>query len=138
MLGFEGLLVLATGAMLVSSGHWAIFLGAALMAGFCHGANFAIYPTTLARLYGPELLGTTYPWVMVAQGISSVAPLVGGAMWAATGGFQAALGVSAGVAVLGLGLSAWLGHAQQLAPQSPLRIVQPLSASEKPDVESAK
>lgn len=135
MLAFQAVLVVTAAASVFSGGNWAVFLLCVMLTGFCYGTNFVTYPTMLARMYGPEVLGSTYPWVMLAQSISSMAPLVGGALWAATGGFQAGLGVAAGVAVLGLGLSAWLGHGQELSGQAALRIVQPLATGANVEAE---
>lgn len=123
MLAFQVVLVVSAGGLVLSGVSGAMFLLAAMLTGFCYGSNFAIYPATLARMYGPATLGSSYPWVMLAQGISATAPLVGGLLQQSTGGYHAGLSVGAAVGVAGLVLSLWLGRGQQFTSQPATRVV---------------
>lgn len=62
-----------------------IFFLSIFVIGFCYGSNFAIYPATVARLYGAHVLGSVYPLIMLAQAFSAFAPTVNGALKDATG-----------------------------------------------------
>lgn len=104
--------VLATGVAPWTPGCPVLFLACLAGAGFCYGSNFAIYPGTIARVYGVELLGSIYPWVMVAQGVSSLGPTGAGFLNDATGSFIPGLTLAAAVAVIGLGTGLLLGRRQ--------------------------
>lgn len=92
-----------------TAGHPALFLTCLAGAGFCYGSNFAIYPGTIARMYGVGLLGSVYPWVIAAQGISSFGPTAAGFLNDRTGSYVPGLSLAAGVAIVGLGASVILG-----------------------------
>jgi OFA family oxalate/formate antiporter-like MFS transporter len=109
MRGAQILLILCTAALLAVRGSEAVFLIAAMGIGFCYGSNFAIYPGTIARVYGPHLLGSIYPLVMAAQAISSIGPSIGGHLRDLTGSFQPGVVLSLCVAAGGLILTAILG-----------------------------
>jgi OFA family oxalate/formate antiporter-like MFS transporter len=88
--------------ILLGARHPVIFLAAVCGVGFCYGSNFAIYPTAAARLYGTHVLGSVYPLIMAAQGISSVAPTVNGFLYDLTGSYVPGLSLAAAFAVLGV------------------------------------
>ena len=108
MRGAQIILIVCAAALLTVRGSEAVFLIAAAGIGFCYGSNFAIYPGTIARIYGPHLLGSIYPLVMAAQGISSIAPSIGGHLRDLTGSFQPGVIVSLCVAAAGLILTTFL------------------------------
>jgi MFS family permease len=82
--------------------HPAVFLAAACVVGFCYGSNFAIYPTAVAHLYGTHVLGTVYPLIMAAQGISSFASSLNGFLVDQTKSYVPGLVISLVVALGGL------------------------------------
>jgi OFA family oxalate/formate antiporter-like MFS transporter len=82
--------------------HPVLFLAAACVVGFCYGSNFAIYPAATAKLYGTHVLGSVYPLIMAAQGISSFAPSVNGMLYDRTGSYFPGLTLAALIAALGL------------------------------------
>lgn len=82
--------------------HPAVFLAAAAGIGFCYGSNFAIYPSAVSHLYGTHVLGTVYPLIMFAQGISSFATSLNGKLVDVTGSYLPGLMVSLGVAAAGI------------------------------------
>ena len=104
----SGLAALATlaGAVLVLLAfgrlHPAVFLAAACVVGFCYGSNFAIYPAAVAHLYGTHVLGTVYPLIMAAQGISSFAPTLNGFLVDRTKSYVPGLVISLVVTLGGL------------------------------------
>ena len=104
--------VVATVTVPWTSGCPALFLVCLAGAGFCYGSNFAIYPGTIARVYGVELLGSIYPWVMVAQGVSAFGPTGAGLLNDRTHSFVPGLLLAAGVAVIGLVTGVILGRRQ--------------------------
>lgn len=84
----------------------AAFIAAAAFVGFCYGGCFAVYPGSVAQLYGPEIMGTVYPMVLFAHGISAIfGPYLGGLARDLTGSFVPALAVSLAVALAGLALT---------------------------------
>lgn len=111
MLGAQGVMI-GSMAILIAAGRWEAwtFLAAAWGVGFCYGSNFAIYPATVSRLYGTHVLGTVYPLVMAAQGISSVGPTVNGWLRDVSGSYVPGLAVAAMVAAVGLGVCAVLSR----------------------------
>jgi MFS transporter, OFA family, oxalate/formate antiporter len=105
MLASQTMMLTAVVTMLVFGGNGAAFLAAAACIGFCYGSNFAIFPATVAVLYGPERMGSIYSWVMVAQGISSLGSIAGGRLFQATGSYYGGLGIGAGAIACGLVLT---------------------------------
>lgn len=112
MWGAQVLAVVATCIAPWTAGHPAVFLACLAGVGFCYGSNFAIYPGTIARVYGVELLGSVYPWVMAAQGIASFGPYGAGMLNDSTHSFLPGMALAAGVAVIGLGAGLILGRRQ--------------------------
>jgi OFA family oxalate/formate antiporter-like MFS transporter len=76
--------------------------------GFCYGSNFAIYPATVTRLYGAHVLGSVYPFIMVAQGLSSFAATLNGFLKDATASNTPGLCVGLAAALAGLAVCAVL------------------------------
>jgi len=88
--------------------HPAAFLAAAGFIGFCYGSNFAIYPSTVSRVYGPRVLGSVYPFIMAAQGIASMGATINGALRDRTGSYTPGLIMAAVLTLAGLCASAVL------------------------------
>jgi len=105
MLASQTMMLAAVVAMLAFGGNGAVFLAAAAAIGFCYGSNFAIFPATVAALYGAERMGTVYSWVMAAQGISSLGSIAGGHLFTATGSYYPGLGIGAVAITCGLVLT---------------------------------
>ena len=106
----QGIMILSAIGLILSKGHPPAFALAAAGIGFCYGSNFAIYPGTVARVYGAHLLGSVYPFVMAAQGISALGPALGGFLNDLTGNPLAGLSVGAGVAVAGFSVCTLLAR----------------------------
>jgi len=88
--------------LLLAGGSEAVFLAAALLAGFCYGSSFAIYPAQVAELWGARVMGTVYALVMVAHGLAAeVGPGAAGLLFDLTGSFTPALLLAAGSAAVG-------------------------------------
>jgi len=102
--------------ILFGRGHPLPFMIAVCGAGFCYGSNFAIYPATVARLYGTHVMGSVYALIMAAQAISSFAPSINGKLFDITGSFIPGLSGAAGLAIVGIIVTAILS--KPLAEQS--------------------
>jgi OFA family oxalate/formate antiporter-like MFS transporter len=94
--------------VLFGRGHPLLFMIAVCGAGFCYGSNFAIYPATVARLYGTHVMGSVYALIMAAQAISSFAPSINGKLFDITGSFIPGLSGAAGLAIIGIVVTAIL------------------------------
>ena len=105
MRGAQFSMLFGMSAIIFASGHPLLFLIAAMAIGFSYGSNFSIYPGTIARIYGPHVLGSVYPFVMLAQGFSSSGPATAGFLNDLTGSYLAGLCVGLGVALVGLVIS---------------------------------
>ena len=88
--------------------HPAAFLAAAGLIGFCYGSNFAIYPSTVSRVYGARVLGSVYPFIMAAQGIASLGATINGALRDRTGSYTPGLVMAAVLTLAGVCASAVL------------------------------
>ena len=102
MLGAQIVVILSV-VLLITLGRAtpvAFFVGI-FGAGFCYGSNFAIFPATVTRLYGAHVLGSVYPFVMVAQAISSFGATFNGLLKDATGSNMPGLFLALGAAVTG-------------------------------------
>ena len=110
MLGTQMLLPVVVLAMIGSSAAPALFLVAAAGVGFCYGSNFAIYPATVANFYGPHVLGSVYPLIMFAQGISAAGPPLAGLLYDHTQSYLPGLAIAGAAAVAGLAVCTWLGR----------------------------
>jgi MFS family permease len=90
-------------ALLVSAAAPAVgvALAALTVVGLGYGAMSTLYPVLTAHVYGPRDLARMYGRVFTAWGIAGLCgPLLGGALFDATGGYRASL-VLAGAAALG-------------------------------------
>jgi len=97
------LCLLAGLTMLLTAGRsMPLFFVAVAAIAFCYGSSFAIFPATVARLYGVHVLGSIYPFIMMAQGLSSTAPLLNGAFYDRTHSYIPGLCVALGVTVVGV------------------------------------
>ena len=105
--------VVAVALVPFTGGRAWLFLPALAGVGFCYGSNFAIYPATIARVYGVEWLGSVYPWIMLAQGVSSFGPTIAGFLNDRTGRLTCGMALAAAVAVIGLVSGILLGRRQR-------------------------
>lgn len=81
----------------------AVFAVAALIAGFCYGGNFAVYPAQTATTYGVTVMGRAYAMVLVGHGIAGVAgPALIGLVNDATGSPAMGLWIALAAGVAGL------------------------------------
>jgi len=79
------------------------FVTAALLAGFCYGSSFALYPAQVAEVYGARVVGTVYAVVMLAHGLAAeVGPGTAGWLFDVTGSWFPGLALSFVVALAGL------------------------------------
>ncbi len=102
MFGAQALALLAVAALIVwGRGTTAVFFASTFIIGFCYGANYAIYPAMVSRLYGVHLFGSVYPFVMASQVISSLAPTVNGLLKDTTGSNLPGLFFALAVALVG-------------------------------------
>jgi OFA family oxalate/formate antiporter-like MFS transporter len=79
-----------------------LFYASVIGLGFCYGSNFAIYPAAVARIYGPHLVASIYPLIMVAQGLGGFAAMLNGYFRDVTGSYVAGIALAAGLTVLGM------------------------------------
>lgn len=94
--------IAASPLLLLAGRTEATFLAAALLAGFCYGSSFAIYPAQVAELWGARVMGTVYALVMVAHGLAAEAgPGTAGLLFDLTDSFAPALVLAAGSAAVG-------------------------------------
>ncbi|MFW5858835.1 MAG: MFS transporter [Planctomycetota bacterium] len=76
--------------------------GIALAIGFGFGACFVIYAAQVARRYGADRVGSTYPFVFLAYGVAGIAgPPLGGWLYDSSGGYAMAIGVSIALVLAG-------------------------------------
>jgi OFA family oxalate/formate antiporter-like MFS transporter len=79
------------------------FLAICLFFGICYGANFVLYASDVSHIYGIGQLGTIYPIVSLAYGISGiVAPFAGGFIFDATYSYFAPIVLSTAICLSGL------------------------------------
>jgi MFS transporter, OFA family, oxalate/formate antiporter len=79
------------------------FLLLCLFIGLSYGANFVLYASEVAHIYGIPQLGVVYPVVSVAYGISGIlGPLAGGYIYDATGQYFIPVVLSCVICLTGL------------------------------------
>ncbi len=78
-----------------------VFFVAVAGVAFCYASSFAVFPATVARLYGLSVLGSIYPFIMMAQGISSIAPIINGTLVDRTHSYIPGLVLALAVTVVG-------------------------------------
>jgi len=97
-------LTLALAALIPAQRSSLAFAAASGLVGFGFGACFVVYASQVACRYGPDRLGSVYPMVFLAYGLSGLTgPAAGGWLFDATEKYSVALW--AGVIVVGAG--AW-------------------------------
>jgi OFA family oxalate/formate antiporter-like MFS transporter len=109
---FAGVLTLILAGRL----HAGLFLGSVSLIGFCYGSNFAIYPSTVVRLYGVGVFGSVYPFIMAAQGFSSLAPTFNGMLHDRTGSYIPGLVMAALLGAVGILTVTLLMRTESLGP----------------------
>ena len=59
--------------------HPALFLGSALLLGFCYGGALSLLPAEVAELYGVHVMGSVYPIVLLGHALAGIlgAPVTG-------------------------------------------------------------
>jgi OFA family oxalate/formate antiporter-like MFS transporter len=106
------LIVLAAAvvALVGVSGMNTGFVLVAFCVGFGFGGSFVLYAAHLGNLYGSEAVGSVYPFVFLAYGLSGViGPTVGGLLFENTGSYLPSIllaGAVAGAGALTLGIYA--------------------------------
>ena len=94
-------------AVLVLGGTAGGILAISFLAGFCYGGCFGIYAPETARIYGPSVMGSAYPCVLLAHGIAAVAgPPIVGRVFDLTQSYAPGLVGGAAIAVIGLSVCA--------------------------------
>jgi OFA family oxalate/formate antiporter-like MFS transporter len=91
---FQSLLFIAVSvtALLFVNGNSIIFFIVSMFIGLGFGSCFVLYATAVADYYGANLLGTIYPWIFLAYGISGIAgPVTGGWVVDITGSYLPAI-----------------------------------------------
>jgi OFA family oxalate/formate antiporter-like MFS transporter len=79
------------------------FLATAALVGFGFGGCFVVFAAQVANRYGPDHVGSIYPMVFLAYGISGVCgPWIGGKLYDMTNSYAPGILVSIGVLVAGL------------------------------------
>jgi len=107
------------------------FAASAAVAGFCFGACFVLYASQVASTFAPERLGSVYPFVFLAYGLSGLSgPAFGGWIQDLTGGFTAAIIVAAIILAAGA-IAVWTAGKRAPAPTSAGRVVGAASESEQ-------
>jgi MFS family permease len=87
-----------------------LFYAGVIGLGFCYGSNFAISPAAVARIYGPHMVASIYPLIMVAQGASAFAAMLNGYLRDVTGSYVAGIAIAAGLTVVGMILTGLLSR----------------------------
>jgi OFA family oxalate/formate antiporter-like MFS transporter len=78
-------------------------LAISFLAGFCYGGCFGIYAPETARIYGPAVMGSAYPCVLLSHGIAAVAgPPIVGRIFDLTNSYTPGLIGGAAIAAIGL------------------------------------
>jgi MFS transporter, OFA family, oxalate/formate antiporter len=114
-----GVLAAAVIALFGVSGMNAGFVAAAFGVGFAFGACFVLYAAHLATAYGSEAVGSVYPLVFLAYGISGVVgPTVGGLLFEISGSYLPSILLAAAVATAGALLLGLFGLEHQRAGQA--------------------
>jgi OFA family oxalate/formate antiporter-like MFS transporter len=89
--------------------HTIGFMTAAALVGFGFGGCFIVFAAQVANRYGPDHVGSVYPMVFLAYGISGVfGPWTGGKLSDMTGSYTPGILVSIGVLTAGLIVSTLL------------------------------
>jgi OFA family oxalate/formate antiporter-like MFS transporter len=86
-------------------------VGMALLIGALYGANLSIFPALTASHFGIKTLGTNYGVMFTAYGIGGIfGALVAGRIFDATGSFQIAFYVAAGLCIVAAMLAPFAGR----------------------------
>lgn len=74
-----GAVIASSVAFACSGFSAAAFLGAAFVLGFCYGGSLAVFPAEVLAVYGVNVFGSVYPFVLIMHGAVAVlaAPLTG-------------------------------------------------------------
>ncbi len=91
---FHSLLFIAVSvaALLFTGDSGGYFIIVSGFIGLGFGACFVLYATAVSNIYGADLLGSIYPWIFLAYGISGIAgPLTGGLLFDLTGSYLPAI-----------------------------------------------
>ncbi|MBN1190340.1 MAG: MFS transporter [Dehalococcoidales bacterium] len=79
----------------------AAFIVMVLVFGFCFGADFTLYASNVGSIWGVQKIGTIYPLVFLAYGMSAiVGPILGGKFFDATGSYLIAMLIGAVICFL--------------------------------------
>jgi MFS transporter, OFA family, oxalate/formate antiporter len=91
------------------------FILLVLVFGFCFGADFTLYASNVGSIWGVQKIGTIYPLVFLAYGLSAiVGPILGGTFYDATGSYLIAMLIGAVICFLAF-LIYFVGMREQAA-----------------------
>ncbi|MCF6174761.1 MAG: MFS transporter [Victivallaceae bacterium] len=105
---FHSLLFMAVSVagLLFIDGSSLLFIIVSTFIGLGFGACFVLYATAVAQVYGANLLGSIYPWIFLAYGVSGiVGPLTGGLLFDLTGSYSPAIFIAICLTLFGVFLS---------------------------------
>jgi OFA family oxalate/formate antiporter-like MFS transporter len=69
--------------------------------GFCFGADFTLYASNVGAVWGVDKIGTIYPLVFLAYGLSAiVGPILGGIFFDSTGSYSTSMLIGAGICLV--------------------------------------
>lgn len=109
-------LCMAVLLLLPSASLGSTFSLVASLIGFGFGACFVVYAAQVAAEYGPNAVGTVYPFIFLSYGSSGIlGPTVGGALFDKTGNYAASLGVAALITALGIAATVLLAKGKSNA-----------------------
>lgn len=97
--------VVAGFILLLTAGanHPVVLYAGCMGVGFGFGACFVLYAAHSATLFGAGSIARVYPWIFLSYGVSGlVGPVLGGALFDATGSYRLAIVLASAVAVSGL------------------------------------
>lgn len=109
--------VLASAIAFACSGfNAAAFLVAAFVLGFCYGGSLAVFPAEVSAVYGVNVFGSVYPFVLLLHGTAAIfaAPLTGFGV-DVSGGYWPGMLVAIAMALAGLAVCAWLRGSEAAA-----------------------
>ncbi len=95
-------LSLAGFVLLVMPSNYIWFIVVSFLIGFGFGACFVLYAAQISSVYGTDALGSVYPWVFLAYGLSGiVGPTAGGLLYETTGSYNTSIITASAVSLAG-------------------------------------
>ena len=79
----------------------ASFIVLVFVFGFCFGADFTLYASNAGSVWGVDKIGTIYPLIFLAYGLSAiVGPILGGVFYDNTGSYSTSMLIGAGICLV--------------------------------------